>query len=260
VGTAFYLALLDQQRKYPGEPILPSLRSLDGGGAPMPPEIFRQARQELGIRITHGFGMTECPMLVTGFSSHTDEQLANTVGTPVRGVEVEIRDKNGVVLGTDCDGDFWVRGPMVFKGYADAELTAVSFDENGFFNTGDRGHVRADGHYVLTGRSKELIIRKGENVSPLEVEAVLQEHPKVGAVAVIGLPDLDRGERVCAVVETYGSLEPLSFTEMQVHCRSRGLAVFKTPEQLEIVHELPRNATTKILKTVLIERYGQGER
>ncbi len=119
--------------------------------------------------------------------------------------------------------------------------------------TGDRGYLRDDGHLVLTGRSKEMIIRKGENISPREIEDLLQTHPKVAAVAVIGLPDRDRGERVCAVVETAGG-SPLTFVEMQQFCRDAGLMTQKIPEQFEVVELLPRNATFKILKHELVKR------
>jgi len=100
------------------------------------------------------------------------------------------------------DGDVLVRGPMVAKGYLDPVATQHAFREDGYFRTGDRGHLREDGQMVLTGRSKDMIIRKGENIGPGEIEELLMTHPKVAAVAVIGLPDAKRGERVCAVVET----------------------------------------------------------
>ena len=148
-------------------------------------------------------------------------------------------------------GEVRVRGPMVAKGYTDPELSAASFGADGFFTTGDRGYLRDDGHLVLTGRSKEMIIRKGENISPREIEDLLQTHPKVAAVAVIGLPDRERGERVCAVVETAGDT-PLTFVEMQEFCRDAGLMAQKIPEQLEVVEVLPRNATFKILKHELV--------
>ena len=115
--------------------------------------------------------------------------------------------------------------------------------------------LRADGHVVLTGRSKELIIRKGENIGPREIEDLLATHPSVAAVAVIGLPDAERGERVCAVVETRPGAAPLDFAEMRAHCRAAGLMAQKIPEQLEVVDALPRNATLKILKHELRARF-----
>jgi acyl-CoA synthetase (AMP-forming)/AMP-acid ligase II len=243
-STAFYQAFLAEQRKQPDAPILPSLRLLAGGGAPKPPELFHQVRRELGIPIVHGYGMTECPMIASGTPADTDEQLANTEGKPVEGCELRV-----------VEGEIRVRGPMLCLGYTDPALTAAAFDEGGFFRTGDLGHLRADGHVVLTGRSKELILRKGENLSPREIEDLLATHPSVAAVAVIGLPDPERGERVCAVVETRPGAEPLSFAAMQQHCRAAGLMTQKIPEQLERVDALPRNATLKILKHELRARF-----
>jgi acyl-CoA synthetase (AMP-forming)/AMP-acid ligase II len=242
-STAFYQAFLAEQRKQPGKPILPSLRLLAGGGAPKPPELFHQVRRELGIPIVHGYGMTECPMIANGTPSDSDEQLAHTDGKPVEGCELRI-----------VEGEIRVRGPMLCLGYTDPTLTAAAFDEGGFFRTGDLGHLRADGHVVLTGRSKELIIRKGENLSPREIEDLLATHPSVAAVAVIGLPDPERGERVCAVVETRPGAAPLDFAAMQAYCRKAGLMTQKIPEQLELVDALPRNATLKILKHELRAR------
>jgi acyl-CoA synthetase (AMP-forming)/AMP-acid ligase II len=246
-STAFYQAFVNEQRKQPGAQLVPTLRALAGGGAPKPPEVFWQVRRELGIPVLHGYGMTECPMIASGSPSDSDEQLANTDGRPVEGCEVRV-----------VDGEIRVRGPMLCRGYTDAALTAAAFDADGFFRTGDLGLLREDGHVVLTGRSKELIIRKGENLSPREIEDLLQTHPSVAAVAVIGLPDAERGERVCAVVETRPGAPPLSFAELQRFCRAAGLMAQKIPEQLELVDALPRNATLKILKHELRARFARG--
>jgi acyl-CoA synthetase (AMP-forming)/AMP-acid ligase II len=245
-STAFYQAFLAEQRKRPGEKLLPSLRALAGGGAPKPPEVFWQVRRELGVPILHGYGMTECPMIASGSPGDSDEQLANTDGKPVAGCELRV-----------VAGEIRVRGPMLCRGYTDPALTAEAFDADGFFRTGDLGQLRADGHVVLTGRSKELIIRKGENVSPREVEDLLATHPSVAAVAVIGLPDAERGERVCAVVETRPGAAPLALGEVVAFCRKAGLMAQKIPEQLEVVDALPRNATLKISKHELRARFGK---
>jgi acyl-CoA synthetase (AMP-forming)/AMP-acid ligase II len=245
-STAFYQVFLAEQRKQHGTKLLPSLRLLAGGGATKPPDLFHQVRRELGVPIVHGYGMTECPMIANGTPTDTDEQLANTDGKPVEGCELRV-----------VDGEIRVRGPMLCRGYTDTVLTTAAFDADGFFRTGDLGHVRADGHVVLTGRSKELILRKGENLSPREIEDLLATHPSVAAVAVIGLPDPERGERVCAVVETRPGAAPLDFAAMQAHCRAAGLMTQKIPEQLELMDALPRNATLKILKHELRARFGK---
>jgi len=254
-STAFYMAYLNEQRKQPGKKIIPSLRILSGGGAPMPPEIFYEVGREIGVRVAHGYGMTEIPMICMGSPSDTDDQLANTVGKPVFGAEIRIVTLDEVEARTDEDGEVRVRGAMVCKGYTDPALTAESFDDQGYFRTGDVGHFRPDGHVVLTGRLKDIIIRKGENISAKEIEDLLYTHPKVGDVAVVGLPDRERGERVCAVVETAEGAQPLTFDEMVEHLAASGLMKQKVPEQLEVVDALPRNDTlNKVLKYKLREQ------
>jgi cyclohexanecarboxylate-CoA ligase len=254
-STAFYLAFLNEQRKDPSKPVIPSLRQLSGGGAPKPPEVFREVRAEMHITILHGYGMTECPMITSGAVGDDDEQLANTDGAPVLGCEVQVVGDDGKPVPAGVTGEVRVRGPMLAKGYTDPELSAAAFGADGYFTTGDRGYLRDDGHVVLTGRTKELIIRKGENISPREIEDLLQTHPKVAAVAVVGLPDRERGERVCAVVETANGESPITFVELQQFCRDAGLMAQKIPEQLEVVEVLPRNATFKILKHELVTQF-----
>ena len=255
-STAFYTAFLAEQRKQPDQPIIPSLRLLSGGGAPKPPEVFYEVRREMGIPIAHGYGMTESPMISQGSPHDTDEQLANTDGAPVRGADIRIVLADESDAGAGVEGEVRVKGAMVFKGYTDPTLDADAFDERGYFRTGDLGHLRADGHLVLTGRTKDIIIRKGENISAKEIEDLLYQHPKVAAVAVIGLPDRERGELVCVVVEPAADADVLTFVEMQQYCRDAGLMNQKIPERLETVEQLPRNATLKILKYQLRERFG----
>ncbi|MGE0307999.1 MAG: class I adenylate-forming enzyme family protein [Acidimicrobiia bacterium] len=250
-STAFYQAFVAEQLKSPGAKIVPTLRALCGGGAPKPPEVFWQVREVLDVDVYHGFGMTECPSMASNGSGDSDEQMANTDGAPVVGCEIEIRDDDRRPLPANTVGEIWVRGPMVCKGYLDPAATAAAFDETGFFHTGDRGLLRDDGRIVLTGRSKDMIIRKGENISPREIEDVLITHPKVAAVAVIGIRDVDRGERVCAVVELAAGADPITLDEVTEVCTAGGLMRQKHPEQLEIVAALPRNPTMKILKTEL---------
>jgi acyl-CoA synthetase (AMP-forming)/AMP-acid ligase II len=248
-STAFYMAYLNEQRKLPGKKIIPSLRILSGGGAPMPPEIFYEVGREIGVRVAHGYGMTEIPMICMGSPSDTDDQLANTVGKPVFGAEIRIVALDDVEARTGEDGEVRVRGAMVCTGYTDPVLSAESFDDQGYFRTGDVGHLRPDGHVVLTGRLKDIIIRKGENISAKEIEDLLYTHPKVKDVAVIGLPDRERGERVCAVVETADGASALTFDEMVEHLAASSLMKQKVPEQLEVVDALPRNETlNKVLK------------
>ncbi|MGW4852726.1 class I adenylate-forming enzyme family protein [Streptomyces sp. NPDC004288] len=246
-STAFYSMFLTEQRKRPGKPVIPTLRLLAGGGAPKPPEIYHAVREELGCRLTHGYGMTEVPMITMGDPEDTDEHLASTEGRPPAGMEIRITG----------DGEVRLRGEAVCRGYLDPAQTAAAFDEDGFLVTGDLGQLTPSGHLVLTGRIKDIIIRKGENISAQEIEDLLHRHPDVGDAAVIGLPDAERGERVCAVVEQPPGAAPLALPQVTAFLREAGLSVHKLPEQLEVVEALPRNETLrKVLKYRLRERFG----
>ncbi|MER7108434.1 class I adenylate-forming enzyme family protein [Streptomyces sp. NPDC000229] len=241
-STAFYAMFLAEQRKQPGSKLIPTLRLLAGGGAPKPPELYHEVVQEMGCRLTHGYGMTEVPMITMGSPDDTDENLAGTEGRPPEGMEIRI-----------VDGEVRLRGEAVCRGYLDPAQTAEAFDDDGFLRTGDLGHLTDSGHLVLTGRVKDVIIRKGENISAKEIEDLLHRHPSVRDAAVIGLPDPERGERVCAVVEATGEL---TLGALTAFLRGEGLAVHKLPERLEVVDALPRNDTLrKVLKYRLRERY-----
>ncbi|MFE6481683.1 class I adenylate-forming enzyme family protein [Streptomyces sp. NPDC057757] len=250
-STAFYSMFLAEQRKRPGEPLIPTLRLLAGGGAPKPPEVYHSVVREMGVQLTHGYGMTEVPMITMGSPDDSVENLATTEGRPPEGMEIRI-----------VDGEVRLRGEAVCQGYLDPSQTADAFDPDGFLITGDVGHLTESGHLVLTGRLKDVIIRKGENISAKEIEDLLHRHPAVGDAAVIGLPDAERGERVCAVIEKAEQSpgdEELTLAAITSHLRAEGLSVHKLPEQLEVVDALPRNETLrKVLKYKLRERYSQG--
>ena len=255
-STAFYVAYLAEQRKDPSHPILPSLRLMSGGGAAKPPEVHFEVRDEIGGRgVVHGYGMTEVPMISNGSPTDTDEQLANTDGKPVEGADVRIVTLDGRAAGPDEEGEVRVKGPMVFHGYTDPSLNADAFDADGYFRTGDLGKLRADGHLTLTGRLKDVIVRKGENISAKEIEDLLYTHPKVIEVAVIGLPDPTRGERVCAVVQLAEGERTLALEEVVDFCKTAGLMTQKIPEQVEIRTDWPRAGTGKIVKKQLRDEY-----
>ncbi|RSS49049.1 cyclohexanecarboxylate-CoA ligase, partial [Streptomyces sp. WAC07061] len=163
----------------------------------------------------------------------------------------------GTPLPPGTDGEVRLRGEAVCQGYLNRPDTGEeTFDADGYLITGDLGHLTPSGHLVLTGRSKDVIIRKGENISAKEVEDLLHQLPGVADAAVIGLPDEERGERVCAVVEQPPGAAPLTLPQVTAHLRARGLSPHKLPEQLELVDALPRNeALRKVLKYRLRERY-----
>ena len=180
--------------------------------------------------------------------------LDHTTGPAVAGVSVRVVADDGRVCATGEEGELRLRGPQCFLGYVDAALDAAAFDADGWFRTGDLGIIDADGNVSVTGRIKDIIIRNAENISALEIEEALYQHPAVVDVAVVAAPDRRTGERVCAFVVPAPDAPPPTLTDLADHCRSLGLAVQKCPEQLELVDSLPRNSFGKVLKQDLKAR------
>ncbi|NRA01940.1 MAG: AMP-binding protein [Myxococcales bacterium] len=254
-GTAFHQAYLEAQRATPERRLFPGIRSFPGGGAAKPPSLHHEVKRELGgAGIVSGYGLTECPIVTMNSVRDSDEKLANTEGR-ANATEIRIVRPDGSPAGPAQEGEICVRGPQLFRGYVDPTLDRDAFDEAGFFRTGDLGRLDAEGFLSVTGRLKDVIIRKGENISAREVEDLLYQHPKVTDTAVIGVPDPERGERCCAVVACRDPADPLEFDEMVAFLREQKLMTQKIPEQLEIVTELPRSSTGKVQKQQLRARY-----
>jgi acyl-CoA synthetase (AMP-forming)/AMP-acid ligase II len=248
-STAFYQMLLAAQMAAPStEPMIPSLRMLIGGGAACPPEVHRQVREHLRVPIVHAYGMTEAPMICVSEITDSDEQLANTAGRPIPGSEVRIGK----------GGEIELRGDNLTPGYTDLEAWEHVLTGDGWFRTGDRGHLREDGRIVVTGRTKDLIIRKGENVAPDELENELLAHPLVDEIAVLGQPDDLRGELVCAVVRRSPLHRDITLTELCTFLDERGLMKQKWPERLVIVDDFPMTGLGKIAKADLARQIAGG--
>jgi non-ribosomal peptide synthetase component E (peptide arylation enzyme) len=162
---------------------------------------------------------------------------------------------DSAVLPAGVEGEIQVRGVAVCHGYTDPSLDPGAFTADGWFRTGDRGRLRTDGHVEVTGRTKDLIIRKGEKIAPLELETLLIQHPAVAEVAVVGLPDDERGEMVCAVLVTRSGASAPSLDEVSSFLRANGLMPQKLPEQVEIVSELPRTGLGKVAKLALRDKF-----
>ncbi len=254
-GTPLVLRYLDLQRRRPDRPLFPGLKAAMAGAAPKPPQLHGEVRDELGgLGVVSCYGSTEVPFLSVSTTEDSDDQLAGSEGRICRTAEVKIADEHGDPLPAGVAGEIRVKGPQVCRGYLDDSLDAEAFDAEGFFRTGDLGSLDADDYLTITGRLKDVIIRKGENISAKEIEDVLYGHPGIAEAAVIGLPDRERGERCCVVAVATGASRP-TLKEITAFCREEGLAVHKIPEQLEWVDEFPRNASGKVLKFELRERF-----
>lgn len=254
-GTPFHMAYLAAQRASL-TPIFPEVRGFPGGGAPKPPQLVHDIRSVFEAPILSGYGLTEAPILTMAATTDSDDELATSEGKPMPGVELRLVRPDGAIAAPGEEGEVRAKAPQLMKGYLDAALDVEAFDDEGYFRTGDLGRIDDRGNLIITGRLKDIIIRKGENISAKELEDMLFRHPKVGDVAVIGLPDAASGERACAVIATAEGQEPLGFDEMTEYMLAEGLMKMKLPEQLEIIEAIPRNPSGKILKNVLQSQFG----
>ena len=255
-GTAFHRMYLEAQREQTGAPIFPKIRVFQGGGAPKPPPLHHALKKECGAGILSVYGMTECPIVALGRLDDPEEQLATTEGRlNLPGSELKIVKADGSLAGVGEEGELRIRAPQLFLGYVDETLNAEAFDEEGFYHTGDLGFIDEKDCVSISGRLKDVIIRKGENISALEVEDLLLAHPKLSDVSVIGVPDEVRGEMVCAVVVPRDAAQPLSLEEMVEYLRGKELMVQKIPERIEVVEALPRNPSGKVLKRELRKQF-----
>jgi non-ribosomal peptide synthetase component E (peptide arylation enzyme) len=159
------------------------------------------------------------------------------------------------VCGPNEEGELRLIAPQMFLGYVDGGLNGEAFDSDGYFRTGDLGFLDDDGYVHVVGRLKDVINRKGENISAKEIEDELYDHPGIREAAVIGLPDAVSGERCCAVIVPTDPGKRLDMAEVQEFLESRGLMPQKWPEQLEFVSELPRAPAGKVLKQELKKRF-----
>ena len=237
-----------------------SVRGASSGAADVSPELIRRVRRELAPKSFRSYGMTECPMVTSGRPDDPEEKCVMTDGRPGVGCEVKIVDDEGRELSPGEEGEVLVFGPQLAIGYLDGKLDEGAFTAEGFFRSGDLGVLDPDGYVRISGRKKDIIIRKGENLSAKSIEDVLCDHPKVADAAVVGVPDAERGERVCACVVLRPGVRSLDLAEIGEFMIGRGLMRQKIPEQLEILPELPRNATGKVKKFELRARFGRDAR
>jgi len=234
-----------------------SIRTSGSGAADVSPELMREARERFGGAFVHrSYGMTECPMFTSGAPGDPEEKLHGTDGRPVPGCIARLVDEAGRPVGPNVEGEIEAYGPQLCVGYLDPALNAV-FTPDGFLRTGDLALMDEAGYLRITGRRKDIIIRKGENLSAKGIEDDLAAHPKVADVAVIGVPDARSGERVCACVVLRPGAAGLTLVEVRAFMEGRGVMRQKIPEQLELVAELPRNATGKVRKDELRRQFGR---
>lgn len=202
------------------------------------------------LKLFPGWGLSETLYITCGGPDDPPHKRSDTDGHVLEGASIEIRDATFErSLGPNVDGEIVVTAPSVMIGYyRQEELTRAAFTKDGWLKTGDLGHIDDEGYLVMVGRSKEIIVRGGENVPAVELEHLLMEHEKVATAVVIGYPDARLGEKVCAVVECKDPAQPLTFEEMRAYLVRRELTKQFIPEHLVLVDSLPKTSVGKIKK------------
>jgi acyl-CoA synthetase (AMP-forming)/AMP-acid ligase II len=231
---------------------LSSLQLVNSGAAPLSADVAEAAAARVGCPVVQGYGMTESSPVTHVTPTDPARHRPGTIGPPVPNTECKIAElAGGAALDPGEEGEVCVRGPQVMRGYLnDPEATARTIDADGWLHTGDIGRADEDGYVVLVDRVKELIKYKGYQVAPAELEAVLVEHPAVAEAAVIGRPDEEAGEVPIAFVALSGDATP---EEIQAYVAER-VAPYKKLRALEVVDEIPKSPSGKILRRLLRDR------
>ncbi|MBB3007676.1 cyclohexanecarboxylate-CoA ligase [Cupriavidus alkaliphilus] len=250
MGSTPFLTDLARVVAESGVPV-PSLRIFLCAGAPIPGALVEQARQALGAKIVSAWGMTENGAVTTTLPEDSDERASTTDGRPLPGVAIRVVDGTGAEVPAGATGRLLVRACSNFGGYLKRpQLNGT--DADGWFDTGDLARLNADGYLRIAGRSKDVIIRGGENIPVLEVETLLYRHPAVAQVAIVAYPDARLGERACAFVVPRAG-QSIDLAGMVDWLKQQKMALQYIPEKLVVRDALPATPAGKIQKFRLRE-------
>ncbi|HEA53779.1 AMP-binding protein [Marinobacter antarcticus] len=250
-STPFLADLVKTAPRHEGE--LNSLRIFVSAGAPIPTAVAEHAGQALNAKIVSAWGMTENGAVTMTCPEDPIERASQSDGKALPWMEVKITDFNDNDLPAGEEGSLMVRGASLFVGYLKCpELYGV--DEDGWFNTGDLARMDRDGYIRITGRTKDVVIRGGENIPVVEVENLLYKFPGISDVALVGCPDERLGERLCAYVTLDENATNVTLNEIKDYLAKQQLSKIYLPEYLEVIEAMPRTASGKIQKFKLREQ------
>ena len=229
---------------------LSSLKHCISGGAALPRALLEQVEETLEVSVIEGYGLTETSPVIA-VNTFKDGSFPGSVGPIIPNIEVKIIDETGKEQPSEEVGEILVRGKTVMQGYWNLpKETAKAITSGGWLKTGDLGHLDKQNRlFISAGRKKDLIIRAGENVSPLAIENALMNHPSIAEVAAVGVPDERAGERVKVCIALRHK-KTVTESELKSFCR-KSLPAFMVPDYFQVMDELPKNATGKILKNEL---------
>lgn len=228
-----------------------SFRLFSCGGADVDPALVADAAARLGCVAKRVYGSTEFPTITTTGPDDPPARCIDSEGRAIGAVNIRLVDDDGADVAPGAEGEILAIGPECCLGYLDARANADAFTDDGWFRTGDLGTRDAAGFLRVTGRKKDILIRKGENVSAREVEELLATHPAIAEAAVVGVPDAVAGELIGAVLRLQPGATVPTLADLSAHLLARGLAKRKLPERLAVVDALPRTPSGKVVKRAL---------
>ncbi|WP_417778451.1 cyclohexanecarboxylate-CoA ligase [Stutzerimonas xanthomarina] len=250
-STPFLADLIEIAPQHPEE--LSSLRVFVSAGAPIPGALVERAAAAIQAKIVSAWGMTENGAVTMTRPEDEPERAINSDGVAVPHMEVRVVDENGEDVPRGVEGNLLVRGASLFIGYL-KRPDLYNVDDDGWFPTGDLARMDAEGYIRITGRTKDVVIRGGENVPVVEIENLLYKHPAISAVALVGCPDDRLGERLCAYVTLHDGHQSLSLQDVVSFLTKQRLTRNYLPEYLEVLPALPRTPSGKIQKFKLREQ------
>ncbi len=249
IPTQYLHLMMAAKRRRTGE--IPHLRYCISGAAPLPIKVIEAFKEIFGAMIVEGFGMTESTAAVA--VNPPEKIKEGSIGLPCPQIELKIVDNQGKEVGQGIAGELLIKGPVVSQGYYNLPKETKETFKNGWLRSGDIGYKDEEGYFFITDRKKDIIIKGGYNISPKEIEDLLNQHPKVKEAAVVGLQEEDKKEAIkafCVPLEG----EPTSKEEILEYCR-KALATYKTPDEIEFLEVLPKSATGKLLRKELRDDY-----
>jgi long-chain acyl-CoA synthetase len=228
---------------------LSSLEDCQCGAAPLPVEAALKWKEKVGVDIREGWGLTESGATTTGQPGDLPPKYGSIGKCLLKCNTIKVFDEKGQELPPGQQGEIVIKGPTLMKGYWNLPEETAKAIKDGWLYTGDLGNVDDDGYFYITGRKKDIIIRGGENVSPVEVEEVLLQHPAVAEAGVVGIPDTVYGEEIKAFVVIKAG-KHVSEEELIAFCKER-LPTFKSPKKVQFIKSLPKNILGKVLRAEL---------
>ena len=234
-----------------GDYDMSSLLKIYSGGAPSLPDLVRNINEKIGCRFVNAFGMVEGPCCMSRLDDDFNI-VCNTIGRPCCPYEeFKVIDQDENTLPPNTEGELVAKGPGIFTGYFKSDNRGI-FTKDGFLKTGDLARIDEKEHVKITGRIKDIILRGGENISAVEIEELIITHPAVEDVSVIGMPDKDLGERVCAYIKPLPRQKP-TLENIVSFMKSKGASVLQVPERIELIDEIPLTKVGKHDKKALGE-------